>query len=261
MKQVLVILFLCLGLNAEQDSIDMKVKRYLNGTVYADIMIKSLRLSTKEAGRRGFKDEFLTRIVAKEDNKTVFDLIGSEYLSKNPSLTFAYKSTGASALNIKVIDNNNHKNHLTKRIEVDSGPIPLTKNKNAGKEEEPYRVNIPAVKETLGDIELINTDNIQLRTSANALYGRAFPVDVYSDIKAKSVTLFAIEENAQMKLICQWQISDHSIIDYSVEINLNTLVVDGSSASILMIIVQGEDGKFYTTKKQVYLSVGGGCSG
>lgn len=277
MKTLLVMLLLCFGLNAEQNleatgvveieklcekfpCVFMEAKRYSDNTVHADTVIKSLRLSTKEAGLRGFKDEFLGRIVAHEDNKTVFDLIGSEYLSKSPMLEFKYKSLGAPVLTIETIDNNGNKDNVTQTITEASSPIPLSENKSTGKEGKPYRVNIPAINTTFGDIELVETDKIQLTLPDAAYQSRTFPVNVSSDIKAKSVTLFAIEENAQMKFICQWQINEYSIIDYSIEIKLNTIVVDGSSSSILMIVVQGEDGKFYTTEKQVYLATGGYCS-
>lgn len=277
MKTLFIVLLLCLGLNAEQNPVAigvvqieklcekfpcifMKAKRYSDNMVHADITIESLRLSTKEAGLRGFKDEFLSRIVAHEDNKTVFDLISSEYLAKSPTLEFKYKSLGASVLKIETIDNNGHKDNVTQTITKASRPIPLRESKSTGKDGKPYRVNIASINKTFGDIELIDTDKIQLILPDVAYQSRIFPVNVSSGIKAKSVTLFAIEENAQMKFICQWQINEYSIIDYSVEIKLNTMVVDGSSSSILKIVVEGEDGKFYTTEKQVYVATGGYCS-
>jgi predicted secreted protein len=236
----------------------MKVRHYSSGITIAKVMVRNPMYTADTARKQEVKQEYISRIVAKEDNKTVFDLITSEYLSKNPIIRFTYKSLGASSLNIETIDNSGHKENLTQTITEGTSSAPLAESKSTGKEGKPYRVNIPAITKTFGDIELIDTDRIQLVAPDVAANGGAVPVDVFSDIKAKSVTLFAKQEYAEMKFICQWRINEYSIIDYHVKLKLDTSSNREETDSNLMIIIEGEDGKFYTIEKKVDVALGGG---
>lgn len=224
----------------------MKIQRYPDSTAYAKVLVEDPMFTVRVAQGRGVKQEYITRIVAKENNKIVFDLISTEYLSRNPFMEFAYKSLGASSLNIETTDNSGHKENLTQIIRDHPKPRSNTEINTTRKDEEPHRANIPAIIKTFGDIELIDTDRIQLLTPNPAMNSVYVDVNVHSDIKAKSVTLFAMEENEQMKFICQWRIDEHSIIDYHIKIKLQP-----SNNNDLKIILEGTDGKFYAVEKKV----------
>lgn len=256
MKIVLIVLLLC----GNYLCVEMKAIRDSAGVTRAKVMIKNPMLTKDVATKMGIKQEFLTRIVAKEDDKIMFDLISSEYLSKNPSVMFAYRSIGASALSIEATDNNGNNDNLTQTIVEKPNLILLSEIKSTGKEGKIYHVNIPAIKKVFGDIEFIDTDRIQLLAPDVVANAGAVQVDVYSDIKAKSVALFAKQEDKQMKFICQWQISEHSIIDYTVKIKLYYTEMDQTDGN-LKIIIEGEDGKFYTTEKKVRVPHPPTCDG
>lgn len=231
-----------------QGGIEMKSMRDSNNIVNVKFMIKHPMLTKDSARKQGVKQEFITRIVAKEDGKTVFDLISSEYLSKNPIVEFKYKSLGASDLSIEATDNNSNKDSLTQPIKKAFKTIPLNETKSTEKEGKPYRVNVPAIKEVFGDIELIDTDEIHLTAPDVAANREAVPVYVDSNIKAKSVTLFDQQEGVQMKFICQWRINENSILDYRVKIKIRNSVN-------IKVIIEGEDGKFYSAERNVRIYI------
>lgn len=227
-----------------QGGIEMKSMRDTNNIVNVKFMIKHPMLTKDAAKIQGVKQEFITRIVAKEGDKTVFDLISSEYLSRNPMLEFKYKSIGASVLSIEATDNNGNKDSLTQPIKEAAKTIPLNETKIIEQKGKPYRVNAPAVKEIFGDIELIDTDEIHLTAPDVAANREAVPVYVDSNIKAKAVTLFDQQEGAQMKFICQWRINENSILDYHVKIKMR-------NSGNIKIFIEGKDGKFYSVERDV----------
>jgi sulfur-oxidizing protein SoxZ len=57
-------------------------------------MAKHPQLSYQEAQRAKKKADFITHIVASVDGKVVFEMSGSQFLSKNPYLKFSFKDEG-----------------------------------------------------------------------------------------------------------------------------------------------------------------------
>jgi sulfur-oxidizing protein SoxZ len=60
------------------------------GMVTVKAMAKHPQLSYQEAERAKKKADFITHIVASVDGATVFEMSGSQFLSKNPYLKFSF---------------------------------------------------------------------------------------------------------------------------------------------------------------------------
>lgn len=237
--------------------IKIKAKRDKNNIVHAKTLLKHTMLTVEMAQRIGIKQELLTRIIAMEKDQIVFDLKTSGYLSKNPVLKFKYQSTGARDLRIEAVDNFGIKNSSS--VTINESTSTMIGTENTQKDKESYQVKLPVIKDTFGDIELIDTDRVQLVAPEIASNGGAVPISIRSSIKAKSVTLFAKQEQAKMKFICQWRMHGQSIIEYDLNIKLNSNgSIWNSKDNNLKVVIEAEDGKFYTTEKQVRVALGGG---
>jgi sulfur-oxidizing protein SoxZ len=64
------------------------------GMVTVKSMMKHPQLSYQEAERAKKKADFITHIVASVDGTTVFEMSGSQFLSKNPYIKFAFNDNG-----------------------------------------------------------------------------------------------------------------------------------------------------------------------
>lgn len=62
-----------------------------NGVVTVKAMAKHPQLSYQEAERAKKKADFITHYVVTVDGATVFEMSGSQFLSKNPYLKFSFK--------------------------------------------------------------------------------------------------------------------------------------------------------------------------
>jgi len=84
--------------------------------------------------------------------------------------------------------------------------------------------------------------------------GGAVPVNVKSDIDAKSVAIF---QNANPEAaIAAFTVHENSIINYDLKIKLKS---DGTPITVTAI-VEGKDGKLYVGKKTLTVALGG-CEG
>jgi len=69
----------------------MRIKaKSKKGKTSVKAMIKHGQLSYDEAKRKKKKANFITHLVAKVDGETVYELSGSQFLSKDPYLKFAF---------------------------------------------------------------------------------------------------------------------------------------------------------------------------
>ena len=84
-----------------------------------------------------------------------------------------------------------------------------------------------------------------------AANGGAIPVDVKSDIDAKTVAVFQ-DANPESAVIV-YDVGEYGIIDYSIKIKM------GKSGTIT-VVVEGKDGKLYSAKKTLEVALGG-CEG
>ncbi len=70
----------------------MKIKAKLKGDkVSVKVMVKHDMLTYDQAKKKGKEANFITHISAKANDKVVYDLSSSQFLSKNPLFKFKFK--------------------------------------------------------------------------------------------------------------------------------------------------------------------------
>lgn len=79
----------------------MRIKaKFKNGKVRAKVQIKHEMTTYNEARNKGIKANFITHIIAKVGEKTVYELSSSQFLSKNPILKFSFIANKDEVLTI-----------------------------------------------------------------------------------------------------------------------------------------------------------------
>ncbi|MDD5211443.1 MAG: thiosulfate oxidation carrier protein SoxY [Sulfuricurvum sp.] len=92
---------------------------------------------------------------------------------------------------------------------------------------------------------------VTVTTPDVAANGGAVPVDISSDIAAKSVAVF---QNANPEsAVCVFTLNETSIIDYAIKIKMK-------QSGTITVVVEGRDGKLYSGKKTLSVALGG-CEG
>jgi sulfur-oxidizing protein SoxY len=112
-----------------------------------------------------------------------------------------------------------------------------------------------AVKALYGDVKLIQSGDLILKMPKVTSNGGAVPVGIKSTIKAKSVSLF--QNSNPESAVAVWTVPENGIVDYGLKLKIKTL--EDGSPSVVTIILEGLDGKYYTTSGSV--KVAGGCEG
>ena len=70
----------------------MKVKAKLKGDVVkVKVLAKHINAGPEEAEKKKIDTNFITTVIAKVGDKTVFELSGSGFISKNPLFKFQFK--------------------------------------------------------------------------------------------------------------------------------------------------------------------------
>ena len=111
--------------------------------------------------------------------------------------------------------------------------------------------NVPdAIKALYGDVKFVD-EGIKLTIPAVAANGGEIPVNIQSDIPAKSVALF--QDANPESAVAVWTINEHSIINFDLKIKM------GGNGS-MTVVVEGQDGKFYHINKALDVAKGG-CEG
>lgn len=110
-----------------------------------------------------------------------------------------------------------------------------------------------AIKAMYGTTTVIE-EGVKVTTPDVAANGGAVPVNVKSDIKAKTVAIFqdANPESAVMVFDC----NEYTIINYDVKMKLKSV---GDPITVTCI-VEGQDGKLYAGKRTLDVALGG-CEG
>ena len=106
-----------------------------------------------------------------------------------------------------------------------------------------------AIQKMYGDISTIH-NGITLGVPKVASNGANVPLDIRSDIPAKSLTIFQ-NVNPEATVIA-YSIHKNSLIDYSLKIKMQ------EGPGEITVILEGRDGKFYATRKTLIVA-GGGC--
>ena len=233
----------------------MKTKRYAKTLTHVKAMVIHDSKTAKEAKKRGIKQFYLTKMIFKEGKETVLELECTPYLATNNLVKFKYKSHGGEKLSLSAY--NNYGKHAEKSVVFrDSlhtralGVLdPNVKNKVMTSS------NDKAIRDYFGDVELLPSDKIQLIGPDVAANGGSVPIAVRSTIKAKRVTLFAMQEQDKTKMLVQWVLHEQTLVDFAIRIKLVSHIYDGN---VVSAVVEGADGKFYVSNIRVVVALGGG---
>ena len=84
---------------------NMKIKaKEENGVVKVKVQITHEMMTYNAAKKKGIEANFITSIVVKVEDKKVFELSSSQFLSKNPILKFKFKGKKGDELSINWVD-------------------------------------------------------------------------------------------------------------------------------------------------------------
>jgi len=106
-----------------------------------------------------------------------------------------------------------------------------------------------AVKALYGDVTFIENAEISLKLPKIASNGGAVPVAISSKIEAKSVSLF--QNSNPESAVAVWTVPEGGIIDYASKIKLKG---GADKSSVITVVLEGKDGKFYRISKRVEVS-------
>ena len=255
--KIILIFLIFLSTNIFALEIIVKSKQYNNATV-----VKALIGNKVEFHKlvKLQKENHITNIKIIADDKLVLNMKVSKNISAKPTLKFKYKNIDTNSLHVEIkrVDGSIEKyTKKVKKVDRDKVLKPYLKLKNNPKK---YKIKAKAIKKVFGDIELIE-NGIELIVPERASWGGRIPVSIHSNIKAKSIVLFAEGENkyAQdyspiikgLKFTSQWFQTPYSIIDYYLNIKM------GYSGEV-RVVIQAKDGKFYTATKHVKVEIAGG---
>ncbi len=112
-----------------------------------------------------------------------------------------------------------------------------------------------AITALYGNVELVESKKIIFKVPKITTTGNQVPVSIKTTIDAKTVALF--QNSNPESAVAVWTVPENGIIDYKLKLKIKTLA-DGSP-SVVRVVVQGNDGRFYTTHASVV--VRGGCEG
>jgi len=109
----------------------------------------------------------------------------------------------------------------------------------------------PAIEALFGSSRTIDDVRIVLAAPDVASNGGAVPVHISTRIPARRIALFQDVNAAALTAI--WDVKENSITEYDVKIKMK-------SSGTLMVVVEGKDGKLYSTHKKIDVALGG-CDG
>jgi sulfur-oxidizing protein SoxZ len=95
----------------------MKIKaKEKKGVVKVKAMFTSLMADREESQKKGIKPEFIRYIVAKVNDKVVFEVTMGGFMSENPLMKFKFNGKKGDKIVFETIDNNNNKQTGSKKI-------------------------------------------------------------------------------------------------------------------------------------------------
>ena len=108
-----------------------------------------------------------------------------------------------------------------------------------------------AIKGLYGDVKATESKDIKLKAPKVASNGGAIPVSIKTDIPAKSIAVF--QDVNPEAAVAIFEVPEGTNADFSLKIKMK------KSGSITAV-VEGKDGKFYSTKLSLEVALGG-CEG
>jgi len=108
-----------------------------------------------------------------------------------------------------------------------------------------------AIEALYGKITPTESADIKLKAPKVASNGGAIPVSVKTDIPAKSIAIFQ-DANPEATVVV-FDVPEGTYADFSLKIKMK-------KSGTITTVVEGKDGKFYTTKLSLEVALGG-CEG
>ena len=231
-----------------------------NGYGFVKLLLTNPMYGKEEAKNRKAKVQYITNIKVMADDKLILNMKTSPFMSKNPFLAFSYKNIIPSNVILISQDNYNVIKKVTRKIKLlkkDDKRLNRWKIKNLPTLNISKKLS-SSIRKVYGDIELIE-EHVGLKTPRLSENASAIPIKIKSDINVKSVTLFAEVNkninNGELLFICQWISTPYSVVNYQTKIKM-------ADTGTVQVVIEGEDGKFYTAKTIVEVSVAGlNCGG
>lgn len=111
---------------------------------------------------------------------------------------------------------------------------------------------VPAAIEALyGKITPIESSDIKLKAPDVASNGGAVPVSVKTTIDAKSIAV--LQDVNPESLVAVFDQNEYTVPNYGLKIKMK-------KSGNVYVVVEGKDGKLYSTKKSIEVALGG-CEG
>ena len=162
------------------------------------------------------KQEYITGVMIKADKKTLFAMILSPYVSKNPFVAFSYKSIDTDKLILQYTNNYG----ISKKIRA-------------------------KFKEKKADLRL-NDSKYRLTTPQIAMNENAVPVHFSSTIALKSVSIYTLAlDTASRRFVAKFFIPSDAIVDFRFKIKMH------HNGSVVQAIFEKEDGSSHTIENYV----------
>lgn len=241
-KYFLILFFISLEL------FGMKIKAVQqNDIVKVKILIKNDMRGKEEAKKKNLEEDYIKHIVARVKNQTVYDIIMSDYVSKDPLVKFQYTYLNRSnEIEIIAIDNKNNIFQRVQKLNDKVNFIMPTKNIASIKIED-IENNIrqaTTIQEVIfnvyGEIETIKGD-MELNIIGD--------VDARARVKITSTldleSIIVLTDANPRPFVAMFKIPDKSLIAYDL------LFAAKPIGKIQIVIIgKGRDGKFYEVSKE-----------
>ena len=265
-KYILLTLLLSTQLFAYEKNGKMKAVSYLNNYGNVKLMVKSLMVGKEEAKMKKIDIDYIKNLKVKADEKLIYHVNLSPCISENPLLKFSYKNIKPLSLTLEYTDNNGKTKDNTVKVRHSNKNKEIPQYLKVSKKPKTYPNKIESIKKLFGDITLIE-DGIQLIAPKLAENGGSIPINIRSDVKFKSIALFMkirkdeyysftkhCGEETGFNLISQWFVTPYSLANFELRIKMR-------NHGTVLVVLEADNGNFYTIKQKVDVSIGGRDAG
>ena len=245
----------------------VKTKRFSNGLTVVKCMLRNEMLTQEQAKKKNIPQNFIKNVRFFEDDKIVYSAILTPYISKNPILKFTYYGNNAPILKLETIDFNNKIQEQYYKINSSDKPRDAVTINKVKESTQTIKLSSLAIQKMFGNREILKSENIKIIAPDNAANPGAVSIKIQTNIKAKSVTLFATQSdtiatywdikngtisftNEDLALVYQYFVQKESIIDFDIKIKLSY----GENSKVI-VIVEAEDGHLYMKEKFINIFI------
>jgi sulfur-oxidizing protein SoxY len=244
----------------------MKIKSYLNNYSKVKLMATSLMAGKEEAKLKKIDIDYISNLKVKADNNLIYNVNLSPCISENPLQKFSYKNINPLSLTLEYTDNKGTIKTNTIKIKHAGEVSKIPEELKLSESIKSYPTQIKSIKKIFGKITLIE-DGIQLTAPKLAENGGSIPINIRSNLKFKSIALFIKSghlkseydyypshsncgEGKDFTMVSQWFATPYSIADFNIRVKMST-------SGEVLVVLEAENGKFYTIRQEVEVSVGG----